>query len=287
MLNARVLEGDRSLGRTSRPFLLDRPLAFAATGRLVKGFSREDALRPDALAYFLNRMHATETASTGETVAAAADALRGARFDAVLSTLPGPSDVLSVAFLKGLALFGQGRLDPAAEQFRIALRISNDFLPAAFYLGACYAAGGRDREAVGAWQTSLVTESDSRIIYEVLADALLRLNDGGQAEAIIGEARERWPEDDLFTFRLAAAKVLLNRRAEALGMLETYIERHPDESEALFLALRLLYEAHDSGKRLKSAAEDRALAAKYGAMYAAAGGPNGPLVARWVGAMTR
>ncbi len=184
-------------------------------------------------------------------------------------------------------MFGQGHLDQAAGQFRTALRISNDFLPAAFYLGACYAAGGRDREAVGAWQTSLVTESDSRIIYEVLADALLRLNDGAQAEAIIGEARERWPEDDLFAFRLAAARVLLNRRAEALGMLETYIERHPDESEALFLALRLLYEAHDSGKRLKSAAEDRALAAKYGAMYAAAGGPNAPLVARWVRAMTR
>jgi VWFA-related protein len=300
MLNARVLEGDRALGRTSRPFLLDRPaavglvrgeprapLAFAATGRLVKSFSRDDALKPDALAFFLNRMHASETASTGETVAAAADALRGARFDAVLAALPGPSDVLSVAFLKGLALFGQGRLEPAAEQFRIALRISSDFLPAAFYLGACYAAGGRDREAVGAWQTSLVTESDSRLIYEVLADALLRLNDGAQADAIIGEARERWPEDDSFAFRLAAAKVLLNRRAEALGMLESYIERHPDESEALFLALRLLYEAHDGGKRLKSAAEDRALAAKYGAMYAAAGGPNAPLVARWVGAMTR
>jgi len=300
MLNARVLEGERALGRTSRPFLLDRPvavdlvggeprapLAFAATGRLVKSFSRDDALKPEALAFFLNRMHASETASTGETVAAAADALRGARFDAVLAALPGPSDVLSVAFLKGLALFGQGRLEPAAEQFRIALRISSDFLPAAFYLGACYAAGGRDREAVGAWQTSLVTESDSRLIYEVLADALLRLNDGAQADAIIGEARERWPEDDSFAFRLAAAKVLLNRRAEALGMLESYIERHPDESEALFLALRLLYEAHDGGKRLKSAAEDRALAAKYGAMYAAAGGPNAPLVARWVGAMTR
>jgi len=295
MLNARVLVGDEVATRVSRPFLLERlggaaagpraALAFAATGSLVKGFSREESLRPDALAYFLNRMTASETAAVGDEIAQAADALRSARFDAALAVLPGQSDQLSVAFLKGLALLGQGQLEPAAAQFRAALRISNDFLPAAFYLGACYAAGGRDREAVGAWQTSLVSETDSRIVYEVLADALLRLNDSAQAEAIVAEARERWPGDEVFLPRLAAAKVLQNQRAEALAVLEPYIERHPAESEPLFLAIRLLYEAHDTGKPLKGKAEDRALATRYGERYRATGGANQPLVARWVAAM--
>jgi len=293
------MEGERLLGRTSRPFMLDRAaradasatgepraaLAFAATGGLVARFSPEEALRPDALGYFLNRMQASETASTGTSVAEAAAALRSARYDAVLAALPGESDVLSVAFLKGLALLGQGQLEPAAAEFRTALRISDEFLPAAFYLGACYAAGGRDREAAGAWQTSLVSETGSRMIYEVLADALLRLNDGKQAEAIIEEALDRWRGDDVFLPRLAAAKVILNRRAEALAVLEPYIERHPAESEPLFLAIRLLYEAHDARKPLKGAAEDRALSAKYGALYGAAGGASQPLVARWVAAM--
>ena len=301
MLNARVLEGDRVLGRTSRPFLIDRPagageagagepraaLAFAATGGLVRSFSRENALRADALTYFLNRLQASDAEATGQPLTEATEALRGARFGDALAALPAQSDLLSVAFLKGLALFGQGELPRAAEQFRQALRINSEFLPAAFYLGACYAAGGRDREAVGAWQTSLVSETDSRLIYEVLADALLRLKDGRQAETIIQEARERWPDDETFTVRLAAARVILDQRGDALALLAPYIERHQDDSEALFLAIRLLYEAHDSGKRLKSASEDRALAAKYGALYAAAGGSNGPLVARWVGAMTR
>jgi tetratricopeptide (TPR) repeat protein len=232
-------------------------------------------------------MAASETAQTGEEVAAATAALRGARFDEALAALPGQSDVLSVAFLRGLALLGQGQLEPAAAQFRAALRISNDFLPAAFYLGACYAAGGRDREAVGAWQTSLVSETDSRIVYEVLADALLRLNDGKQAEAIIAEARERWPNDEVFMPRLAAAKVLLNQRAEALALLEPYLERHPTESEPLFLAIRLLYEAHDGGKPLKGAAEDRGLARRFGELYRATEGANQPLVARWVAAMAK
>lgn len=296
ILNARALDGERVIGRVSRPFLLERivggadtspraALAFAATGGLVKGFSREDSLRPDALGYFLNRLTASETAAIGEEIPAAAAALRSARFDEALATLPGQSDVLSVVFLKGLALLGQGQLEPAAAQFRAALRISSDFLPAAFYLGACYAAGGRDREAVGAWQTSLVSETDSRIVYEVLADALLRLNDGRQAEAIIAEARERWPNDEVFIPRLAAAKVLQNQRAEALAVLEPYLERHPTESEPLFLAIRLLYEAHDSGKPLKGKAEDRGLAKRLGDLYRATGGANQPLVARWVAAM--
>ncbi len=298
ILNARALDGERLLGRLSRPFLLDRltgsaaagpraALAFASTGGLVKGFSREDSLRPDALGYFLNRLTASETAPTGEEVTAATASLRSARFDEALAKLPGQSDVLSVVFLKGLALLGQGQLEPAAAQFRAALRISSDFLPAAFYLGACYAAGGRDREAVGAWQTSLVSEADSRIIYEVLADALLRLNDGKQAEAIIAEARERWPGDEVFIPRLAAAKVLLNQRAEALAVLEPYLERHPTESEPLFLGIRLLYEAHDSGKPLKGVAEDRGLAKRLGEAYRAAGGANQLLVARWIAAMTK
>ena len=298
ILNALVMEGDKALGRTSRPFMLDRrvgaadaaaepraAMAFAATGRLVAGFSREDALRPDALGYFLNRLQAAETASPGEPVAEATAALRSANYEAVLAALPAESDQLSAVFLRGLALFAQGQLEPAAKQFRATLRIADDFLPAAFYLGACYAAGGLDREAVGAWQTSLVSESGSRMIYEVLADALLRLNDGKQAEAILEEARERWPGDDVFLPRLAAAKVILSRRSEALALLEPYIERHQLDSEPLFLAIRLLYEAHDSRKPLKGAVEDRTLAAKYGELYRATNGANQPLVARWVAAM--
>jgi VWFA-related protein len=299
ILNARVLQGDRVIGRVGRPFLLDRrgttvatgepraALAFAATGGLVRAFSGQEALRPDALTYFINRMHALETAPTGPGVPEAADAVRAARFDDALAALPERPGVLSVAFLRGLALLGAGRLEPAAAAFRAALRISNDFLPAAFYLGACYAAGGRDREAVGAWQTSLVSETDSRLIYEVLADALIRLNDGEQAESIVEEARGRWPDDDVFAPRLAAAKVLQGRRAEALSVLEPYIERHPGEGEPVFLAIRLLYEAHDRGKPLRSAAEDRRLAEKYGGLYRAAGGANQALAGRWVAAITR
>ena len=158
---------------------------------------------------------------------------------------------------------------------------------AAFYLGACYAAGGRDREAAGAWQTSLISEADARIVYEVLADAWLRLEDAKRAESVIAEAQARWPDDDRFAPRLAAVRVLTDKRNEAFAAIEPYVQRHPSEAEPLFLAIRLLYEAFDAGKPIRGAAEDRALAEKYGAMYREASGPNVLLVNRWLGAITK
>lgn len=293
--SATVLEGDRALVRVSRPFRLD-PVAGAASsaagpravfglasgGRLVKRFAREDALRPDALDYFLGRLRDADARAAVEPAAGAALALRAGQFDDALASLreAGP-DQLAATFLAGLALFAKGDLDAAAGRFRVALRISNDFLPAVFYLGAYYAAGGHDRDAVGAWQTALVTEGDARIIFDVLADALLRLQDGAQAMAILTEARGRWPDDDAFLPRVAAAHALLQQRGPAIETLVPYIERHPADTDVLALAVRLLYDAHASGAAASSPARDRELAAKFAGLYRAAKGAEAALVDQW------
>ncbi|MFO7695179.1 MAG: VWA domain-containing protein, partial [Vicinamibacterales bacterium] len=216
VLVATAFEGDTRLGRVSRPFSLDSAdpsiaaggpraaFGVAESGGLVGPFGRQDAMTPDALQFFLARLQQVDGA-VSEPISAAADSLRGGKFDEAIAALAGAElDRLSVPFLKGLALFGKGDLEPAADQFREALRVDSEFLPAAFYLGACYAAGGQDREAAGAWQTSLISESEARIVYDVLADALLRLGEGEQAESIIREALGRWPDDDSFVPRLSA-----------------------------------------------------------------------------------
>jgi thioredoxin-like negative regulator of GroEL len=150
-----------------------------------------------------------------------------------------------------------------------------------FYLGSCYAAGGRDREAVGAWSTSLVTEADARIVYDVLVDALLRLQDGTRALAILSRARDRWPDDDSFGPRLAAAQALLQRRDQAIEVLVPYIDRHPDDTAVLALAVRLLFDAHAAGKAATSPPRDRELAVRFAALYRAANGAEAALVDRW------
>ncbi len=118
-------------------------------------------------------------------------------------------------------------------------------------------------------------------MFDVLADALLRLGDGEQAESIIREALGRWPDDDRFLPRLSASEAMQRRGAEALGTLEPYLERHPDDANAWFLAMRILYDAHAGGGVVAGQAEDGARAAKYAAAYKAAGGPRLALVDRW------
>ena len=298
---ATISDGARRLGRRHQPLRIDAPAETAAypgaathalprvrfvvgeTSSLVKAFTTADVLRPDALSYFTARLGAAEKAPVPEGIAAAHAALRSRQFDDVLAALAGaPSGRLSVVFLRGLALLGKGELEPAALQFREALRLADDFLPAAFYLGACYAAGGQDREAAGAWQTALVTESDARIIYDVLTDALLRVADAARAVEILTEARGQWPDDPAWLPRLAVAHAILGRRDEALATLASYLDTNQSDVEATALAIRLIYDAHAAGRKVASSAYDLALAKRYSAMYKAAGGANQPLIDRWV-----
>src|SRR2546430_9007303 len=99
-----------------------------------------------------------------------------------MEALKGTSDDQPGAvFLGGLALLEKGELEPAAAKFRTALKLDSEFLPAAFYLGACYAAGGRGRGAAGAWPTSLIPPSGAPVIFPPLRGPLPRPRDGHQA----------------------------------------------------------------------------------------------------------
>jgi tetratricopeptide (TPR) repeat protein len=304
-----VSDGGRVIGRVSRPIRIDRagaaPAAAAAApgsapprgdageprvaftageaGGLVKAFARDSVLGRETLEYFLGRLRGVESeASIMPALGPAADALLTARYDDALVSLAAVDAArFSVAFMKGLALFGKGSLEPAAAQFRGSLDLSPDFLPAAFYLGACYAAGGQDREAVGAWQIALISDPHARIIYDVLGDALLRLQDGDQAAGLLAEAHDEWADDDRFVPRLAAAEALRGRAAEALALLDGYITRHPTDTDVIFLGMRLLYETRTAGRHARSADEDALAAGRYAELYRAAGGPNSGLVDRW------
>ena len=184
-------------------------------------------------------------------------------------------------FLKGLVLLHRGDLNGAATKFRDALRMDSEFYTAAFYLGACYAAGGRDREAAGAWQTSLITESSAPFIYTLLGDALLRMRDVDQAVDILTEARSLWPKDDEVGLRLGTALVMASKPSEALKVLEPYLATHPADHERLLLVLRALYEARSAGRTLTTPDGDTALFVRYADAYAAAKGPQQTLVEQW------
>lgn len=279
----------RKAGEVTRPFRIARPSVIAEATRSttlfpgllatqLERFDRKAVLGSDVVGYFLDRLTKNGAASGSPAVTEA----RGGRFDAVIEALKSSGDdELSSAFLAGLALYANGELDSAMRRFRDALRVDSEFFPAAFYLGACYAAGGRDREAANAWQTSLVTESDASFIYPLIGDALLRARDPKTAATILAEAAQRWPADEQLQLRLGIAYAAAGKPADAVRALDVYLAGHPADQERLFIALRAIYEARNKGTSIETPEKDRERFERYAAAYAAAGGPQQVLVARW------
>lgn len=52
-----------------------------------------------------------------------------------------------------------------ATQLNIAAGPRREFFPAAFYLGASFAAAGRDRAAAAVWQMGIGSETRLPIVY--------------------------------------------------------------------------------------------------------------------------
>ena len=290
----------RKIGQVTRPFrvgrlaaappktkpagpsrtMLSRSAAVAIASRTER-FDRASVLTPQVVGYFVDRL---DVGARGEANPAPVEEhARAGRFDEAVQSLGTPGTSVPAAFLSGLSLYAKakGDFEPAAARFREALRLDSEFFPAAFYLGSCYAAAGRDQEAVGAWQLALVTEGDAPFIYTLLGDALLRLREVDQALTVLNDAAAQWPDNDEVQVRIGAALGLAGKRADALLKLEPYLEKHPDNQERLFFALRLLHEARADGRPIRSTNEDRALFTRWAAAYKAANGPQQALVDQW------
>ena len=249
----------------------------------VEPFRPEQVLEAPTVGHFLDRLVKLSPTPPAANVSKALDEARAGRFDAAVDALKGAGQGdLGATFVRGLALLSRGKLQEAATQFQASLKISSAFIPAIVYLGACYAIGGHDRDAAGAWESSLLAESDAEVVYRLLGDALLRLGDGEQARDILLEAALAWPDDEDLKRRLAAAYVITGQEKEALAALDPYLAHHPNDQRALFLAIGLMYVAHAEGRSVEGPAEDAQRISRYQQAYAATKGPQQQLVTQWV-----
>jgi predicted Zn-dependent protease len=186
------------------------------------------------------------------------------------------------AFLSGLSLLSRNQLDPAANAFRGALRAAPDMYPALVYLGACYAAGGRDKEAVGAWRNALIKEGDTRALHLLLADALLRQQQGDQALRVVDAARKRWPDDEGLKRRFVLAAISTGHYAEGLQVLDDLVELHAEDEPTLAAGLLALYESLQAGTPVQDRDQDRARMVRLADAYRELGGPSVALVDAWL-----
>jgi VWFA-related protein len=205
---------------------------------------------------------------------------RAGRFDAAAREAFNGGDLVVGAFMDGVDLFSKGRLDEAAAQLQAAAGPRREFFPAAFFLGACYAAVGRDQDAAGVWQLALGQDPRPPAAYTVAADARLRTGQPQSAIDILKPAYDRDPSHDEIARRLAMAYAMTNRHAEALTVLDGYLLRHPDDQDMLFAAIVSQYEAARGGQILSSIDRDRVQ--RYAAAYQ---GPNRTLVDKYLETM--
>jgi predicted Zn-dependent protease len=241
-------------------------------------FAPADALDPLVVAPFLEEV----ARLSPDTSRAALELARVGRIDEALRTLePGKPGDPSLAFLRGLSLFARGDLQPASNEFRAAIAEAPELFVGAFFIGACYAAGGRDTQAIGAWQTSLVGLGRYPAVYRFLGDALMSTGQADRARRLLADASARWPDDEALRTRAVRATVETGSYQQALEYADRLIEARPTDSSVLFLAMRSAFQALLEGSDMPPAdLLDRLV--RYRDLYAAAGGLQPALVEEWI-----
>ena len=150
------------------------------------------------------------------------------------------------------------------------------------FLGACYALGGRDLEAAGAWQTALIGIDDDPRLFALIVDARLRAGDAAGADDVAAEAEKRWPADAGLRHRRAVIDLARGRVAEALTALDAV---ETPSTDLLFAALRILHGARAAGLTVEDPSGDRTRFERYATRYRELGGPDQALINGWSAAV--
>jgi tetratricopeptide (TPR) repeat protein len=251
-------------------------------GAQPPAFKAADVLKPDMLKVvfdLLEKSHPTAKAAFAKA--------RGGQFEGTALMALDSGDQTAGSILRGLEFLSKGQLNPAATQFGIALRSPGDSAIASFYLGACFAAGGRDKDAVAAWERARGAQLPVPNLQVVLADGWLRMGQPAQAIEPLKEALDKQPQNDGIRKNLAIAQSYMGLHEQAYPTIRPYLQKNPNDVDALMVALHALYQTHVEGKTLSGAEDDKARAGEYSRAYIAAKGPMMALVEKWAEFLSR
>jgi Flp pilus assembly protein TadD len=288
---AEVSVDGKAVAVLARPFRVVTPPAGAPVARAplasllleTRPFDRKELLEPEALGRFVDQVDAIVRGRASAGVAAAIEEARQGRPEAMLDRLgDGGKEDPRTAFLRGVSFYARGNLPAALTQLQLALRLRTELFPAAAYLGACYAASGKDLDAIGAWQTALIGQNTSPSLYALLGDALLRVKEEQQAVAILDEGTGAFPEDAGLRRRQGLAHAMAGDSERALPLLTAWVEAHPDDTEALLASLALLFEGFSRETVGGAAANETQRLARYARAYVEGKGPNREVVQLWL-----
>jgi tetratricopeptide (TPR) repeat protein len=283
---ANIGRGGKTVSVLSRPFVLEGGGSAAAAPAVVAAaavsfastlppFDRNAVLAREFVSPMLDVVEKRAPSLKG----AVAEARAGRYGTAALEAL-GAGDQEAASFLRGIDFFIKGQLDQAATQLQLAAGPRREFFPAAFYLGAAFAAVGRDRDAAGVWQIALGTEPRAAAVYVLVADARLRDGQAASAIDILKPVLSREPTNDAVARRLGMAYIISGQHAEAIPVLDGYLARNPADQDYLLAGIVAQYEAMRKGQILSDV--DRAKMRRYGAAYK---GPHAALIEKYMATM--
>jgi VWFA-related protein len=275
---ARITRGGNIAGVLVRPFILDLPPAGTVMpspfmqGAVAK-FDPKLPLAPRVLGEFLGLVEK----QFPELKSPLAEARAGRYGTAAIEALTS-GDQTAAAFFKGLDWYSKGQLTQAVTQLELASGPRREFFPAAFFLGATFAAAGRDRDAAGVWQMAIGKEARPPLFYLLLADARLRDSQPASVIDVLKPAFERTPTDDEIGRRLMSAYLMMGRYEEALPVLDAYLTKYPADELANFAAVFAQYQV-STRERLVVTPAQQAKLARYVRNY---DGPYEALLAKYL-----
>jgi len=135
----------------------------------------------------------------------------------------------------GLILMELGRAPEAEAEFKKALELDPNFVPAAVTLADLYRGLGRDAEAEPVLRKLLARSPSAAAAHLSLGLWLVR-HGRHEASAEFRQAADLAPESAHFGYVYAVSVASAGDRAQAVGILRDLLRRHPYDRESLYAA---------------------------------------------------
>ena len=256
--------------------IIGTPLSLLAEApSLGRPFQREDALNDTTLPAVVQSL---TPATPSPALRRALDQAAARRFIELLveDRVPEPEQAARTA-LTALALYTIGDAS-ALVQLQRAQSLGAPGGPIQFLIGAVRATQKRDADAVAAWQAA--QENGWQAVTPFLIDAHLRRGEAARASAVVATALAGHTADGSWSRLLAATHLASERDADAVVVLEAWLKRTPDDTQAQWLLLQALY-----GQLVRNNGGDRDRFTRAAEAYITSGGANAALAAEWLKAL--
>jgi predicted CXXCH cytochrome family protein len=150
----------------------------------------------------------------------------------------------------------QRRQMPEAEvEYRTALRLDPNFVPALVNLADLDRARGRDEEGAGLLRKAMAIEPDNADVRHAVGLLLVRKRDYAGALELLRRANELAPENARYAYVYAVALNSTGAGAEAMTLLEEAHRRHPADRDVLMALVSIARDKGDFATALLHARE--------------------------------